>query len=97
MSKFDNALEAVRTLEMQAVYDVIDHYGGMKKTAEALGVTEGSIRNSLTSGRLGRYVAFKVAADPNAPFTLKDLRADHRSIELLGSPKRPGPNPEKYI
>ena len=91
MSKFDTALETVKQLESQAVDDVLEYYGGIKATAQALGVTPGSLRSAKRKGVLGRYVALCVAQDPVSPFALEDLRSDYQAIAQHDTLKRPGP------
>jgi len=96
MSKFDVPLSQIKMLEKQALIAVLDHYGGAKPMADALGVTEGSVRRSMTNGVLGRYLAYQVSIDPSSPFSLSDLRADYKDVEKQAPMSRPGPQPGVY-
>lgn len=88
---FDEARQRLSDLERSALTDVLEWCGGADELAKRYSVTEGTIRRSLKQGRLGRYLAYQVAQDEDAPFELHELRADYENIFKIAPLKRPGP------
>lgn len=88
---FDDARQKLSDLERSALTQVIDWCGGADELAKRYDVTEGTVRRSLKHGKLGRYLAYQIAQDKDAPFELHELRADYESILKIAPLKRPGP------
>jgi hypothetical protein len=96
LKKFDYYSHQVDALHVEALSAVLKHYGGKDAFATKFGVTEGSIRACIKAGVISRFLAKQVASDPDSPFTLPDLRADHERLACLPLTDKPGPKTGRY-
>lgn len=60
------------------IQDVIDHFGGQKAAADALGVKQPTLSHSLEVGYLSAEVALKAQRATGGKFLALDLRPSMR-------------------
>ena len=94
-SPFDRHVSAIKRLELKALKKLISHFGSHHATAQALNMTTPAVNLMMIRGKVGRYAALAVDADPKIPFRLEDLRADHEDLRRLTLETKPKARPTK--
>ena len=88
-SPFDRHVTAIKRLELKALRALISHFGSHQATAAALHMTTPAVNLMMMRGKVGRYAALAVDADPKIPFRLEELRSDHEDLRHLTVETKP--------
>ena len=89
-SPFDRHVDAIQKRELMALRKVIAHFGSNTAMGNALGMSSSAVVLMLMRGKVGRYAALIIDADPGIPFKLEDLRSDYRDLRKLSPLTKPG-------
>ena len=88
-SPFDRHVIAIKKLELKALKKLISHFGSHHATAAALNMTTPAVNLMMIRGKIGRYAALAIDADPRIPFRLEELRSDYESLRHLSVETKP--------
>jgi hypothetical protein len=94
-SPFDRHVSAIKRLELKALKKLIGHFGSHHATAKALNMTTPAVNLMMIRGKVGRYAALTIDADPKIPFRLEDLRSDYEDLRHLTVETKPKARPIK--